>query len=226
MNDVPTGIAAPAVMEKTANRPMFKKSIYHRERSKLYFSKFIDEIFEELRKLFKKLKISEKYISYTDLNLILSIYNNFNHHYLKKTISEDNYKNYKNYNFNLKFNLPNVITNQDDIYYNVEKFALPKFIGNKSVNARIKFLNNFNKTQNLRNRIILIENADPGFDFIFSNKIKGLITAFGGPNSHMAIRCSEFGLPAVIGVGKKKFENLKSSNSILLDCNRKVIIKQ
>ena len=48
-----------------------------------------------------------------------------------------------------------------------------------------------------------IENADPGFDFIFSHNIKGLITAFGGPNSHMSIRCNEFGIPAAIGIGEK-----------------------
>ena len=39
--------------------------------------------------------------------------------------------------------------------------------------------------------IICIENADPGYDFIFNYKIKGLITKFGGSNSHMAIRCLE-----------------------------------
>ena len=52
-------------------------------------------------------------------------------------------------------------------------------------------------------KIVLIENADPGFDFLFSYKIKGLITKYGGANSHMAIRCMELGLPAIIGSGDK-----------------------
>ena len=30
------------------------------------------------------------------------------------------------------------------------------------------------------NKIILIENADPGFDWLFNFNIKGLITKFGG----------------------------------------------
>ena len=37
--------------------------------------------------------------------------------------------------------------------------------------------------------IVLIENADPGYDWIFSKNIKGLITKNGGINSHMSIRC-------------------------------------
>ena len=32
------------------------------------------------------------------------------------------------------------------------------------------------------NKIVLIENADPGYDFIFSHKILGLVTKFGGMN--------------------------------------------
>ena len=36
----------------------------------------------------------------------------------------------------------------------------------------------------------------------FSRNISGLITCWGGANSHMAIRSGELGLPAVIGVGE------------------------
>ena len=53
----------------------------------------------------------------------------------------------------------------------------------------------------LKNKIILLENADPGFDFIFAHEIKGLITKYGGSNSHMAIRCLELSVPAIIGKG-------------------------
>ena len=39
--------------------------------------------------------------------------------------------------------------------------------------------------------MICIRGADPGYDFIFNHKILGLITEYGGANSHMSIRCSE-----------------------------------
>ena len=64
-------------------------------------------------------------------------------------------------------------------------------------------------------------NADPGFDFLFSYKIEGLITKYGGSNSHMAIRCMELGLPAIIGVGDKIYDQLSMSKKIFIDCNNK-----
>jgi phosphoenolpyruvate-protein kinase (PTS system EI component) len=70
---------------------------------------------------------------------------------------------------------------------------------------------------------VLIENADPGFDWLFNLNIKGLITRFGGANSHMAIRCNELDIPAAIGVGDKIFYDLKNANHVLLDCVLKKI---
>ena len=72
-------------------------------------------------------------------------------------------------------------------------------------------------------KIVIIEGADPGFDWIFSQKIAGLITKYGGANSHMAIRCAEFGLPAAIGCGEQKFEQLLKSNHVHLDCSSGLI---
>jgi len=65
----------------------------------------------------------------------------------------------------------------------------------------------------------LIENADPGFDWIFSHNIAGLVTQYGGVNSHMAIRCAELGIPAAIGVGDKIYENLHEGR-LMLDCKK------
>ena len=73
-------------------------------------------------------------------------------------------------------------------------------------------------------KIVCIENADPGFDFIFTKKINGLITKYGGINSHMAIRCAELNLPAAIGVGNDLFNQIIKSNKLLLDCEQKKII--
>ena len=79
------------------------------------------------------------------------------------------------------------------------------------------------KNLKLNNKIICIENADPGYDFIFNHKINGLITAFGGPNSHMSIRCNEFSIPAAIGIGEKKFHQLLNKNSLYLNCKKKML---
>ena len=73
----------------------------------------------------------------------------------------------------------------------------------------------------ISNKIVLIENADPGYDFLFSYKINGLITKYGGANSHMAIRCMEIGLPAIIGVGEKIYKNFLQSKKIYIDCSNR-----
>ena len=73
----------------------------------------------------------------------------------------------------------------------------------------------------LKNKVVLIDNADPGYDFIFTYSIKGLITKYGGSNSHMAIRCLELGIASIIGVGEEKFNTIKKCNKINLNCEQK-----
>ena len=54
--------------------------------------------------------------------------------------------------------------------------------------------------------------------FLIKN-ISGLITKFGGKNSHMAIRCSELNIPVfAIGVGNNYFEKLKSNTIVEINC--------
>ena len=46
---------------------------------------------------------------------------------------------------------------------------------------------------------------------------------FGGVNSHMAIRCSELGIPAAIGVGERVFKEITNSKVIRLNTISKKI---
>ncbi|WP_298065820.1 PEP-utilizing enzyme, partial [uncultured Mailhella sp.] len=55
------------------------------------------------------------------------------------------------------------------------------------------------------------------FDWIFTRPFAGLVTKFGGANSHMAIRCAEYGLPAAIGVGEQLFLTVSGAKQVLLD---------
>ena len=80
------------------------------------------------------------------------------------------------------------------------------------------------ETLNLDNRIIVIEKAEPGNDWIFSKyKITGLIAKYGGAASHMAIRCLELGIPAALGCGEKIFRYLSECSRIVLDCKNETI---
>jgi phosphoenolpyruvate-protein kinase (PTS system EI component) len=65
--------------------------------------------------------------------------------------------------------------------------------------------------------IIFLENADPGYDWIFARNPMGIVTKYGGVASHMAIRCAEFGIPAAIGCGSTIYNNLVKSNFVVID---------
>jgi phosphoenolpyruvate-protein kinase (PTS system EI component) len=75
----------------------------------------------------------------------------------------------------------------------------------------------------IKNKIVLIESADPGFDWIFTCGIKGLVTAYGGANSHMAIRANELHIPAAIGVGEAFFKEIMKKKILTLDCLKRQI---
>ena len=75
----------------------------------------------------------------------------------------------------------------------------------------------------LDGKIVFIESADPGYDFLFTKGISGLITLYGGANSHMAIRCAVLGLPAVIGAGRRNFEEWSRSKVLQIDCSSKKV---
>ena len=100
------------------------------------------------------------------------------------------------------------------------------YITNKIVECEVFILDNVLDVSFTKNKFVVIENADPGYDFIFNYPIKGLITKFGGINSHMAIRCAEFDIPAAIGCGEQIFESIINQGAIIkLNCLTKKITK-
>jgi len=69
----------------------------------------------------------------------------------------------------------------------------------------------------------MIENADPGFDWIFSHPIAGFITKYGGANSHMAIRAAELRIPAIVGTGEMMYADCSRSTELHIDCSNRQI---
>ena len=128
-------------------------------------------------------------------------------------------------NNNIK--LPEIVVRPEDIFIGASQVHMPNFVSDKVINGEILYLKkeDLSPKINLKNKIILIENADPGYDWLFSKGISGLITKYGGANSHMAIRSAEIGIPAAIGVGEILFDKLKSYKMIELDSLNKVIRK-
>ncbi len=119
--------------------------------------------------------------------------------------------------------LPPVITSPRDLSLFEIVDEIPNFITRKVLTAPVVDLIDATDTDALPGALVLIENADPGYDWIFSHGIAGLVTRFGGANSHMTIRCAEFEIPAAIGCGEAIYERLLRAQVARLDCDGKRI---
>lgn len=113
--------------------------------------------------------------------------------------------------------LPPLLTNENDFSGFVLTADKPNFIGSSRVTAKVVLLEMHEKPHDVTGCIVLIPQADPGYDWLFGQKIAGLITMYGGANSHMAIRSAEFGLPAAIGVGEQLYNKVKHAKTLELD---------
>ena len=117
--------------------------------------------------------------------------------------------------------LSDLIKNSKDVYIQSLLSTKENYITENNIIADIIVLDEIKNYKILKNKVVLIDNADPGYNFIFTYSIKGLITKYGGSNSHMAIRCLELGIASIIGVGEEKFNTIKKCNKINLNCEQK-----
>lgn len=119
--------------------------------------------------------------------------------------------------------LPPLLCQQEDFTVFQYPATHANYIGNKYIIAECVDLYGKPEDTYLTGRIVMIPQADPGYDWLFGRGIAGLITMYGGANSHMAIRAAEFGLPAAIGVGEVRYNSLSSAKELELDPVNRVI---
>ena len=201
-----------------------KDAIRLREVLKFEFTKNLSDALYFISKIGEKLGFSKNDLSYLEINDIISSNDNSDTE-IKNKWKIKIEKNKKIKKINEFLILPPIIYDQRDfeiINYNLSK---PNFITSQKISKKIQKISNLNnKNKDISEKIIVIENADPGYDWIFSKKPAGLITKYGGIASHMAIRCAELGLPAAIGIGEIIYEKIDDAKKILLDCDNQQII--
>ena len=139
---------------------------------------------------------------------------------IKETLLREIEKGKINFENTKKILLPPLISKPDDVWQFQTPKTQPNFITLKIITAPVALSNNIN---NINGSIVCIPNADPGFDWLFSYDLAGLITAWGGANSHMAIRAFELELPAVIGVGDILYKTYSNAKRLFIDCSSKRI---
>ena len=119
--------------------------------------------------------------------------------------------------------LPPVIMGENDVWNFYYPDAEPNFITMKKAQGATVVLRDDIGEADITGKIVLMVCADPGYDWIFLHHIKGFVTMYGGANSHMAIRAGELGIPAVIGVGEKRYEQCRRAWSLEIDAASKTL---
>lgn len=200
-----------------------QKSIASREYGKFIFTRNVSNILELIADYGEQHGLSRDEMSHVPVERLLEIATSSAEGSVEDRIRIVAQQEIEQHALSSAIRLPQVLFDEAGIHVIPFQVSHPNFISHKSVSAPCVQLHAHGTPPELAGKIILIENADPGYDWIFSQSIAGLITKYGGANSHMAIRCAEFGIPAAIGCGEQQFEMLTKIDHILLDCSASVI---
>ena len=201
-----------------------QEAIEGREYSKFVFTRSLSQIFRLIEELGNEYCLSLEDLSYLRIGTLTQAYSDLSATPLNEILSSEISNNRIAHEAIEHLLLPQLIVGPKDVYDFHLGEAEPNFITHKRV-TEIVVLEEDLLHADLKNKIVFIRGADPGYDWMFSREIAGLVTMYGGTNSHMAIRCAELNIPAAIGCGEKNYANWSRSLMLDLDCaNRKVLV--
>lgn len=190
-----------------------KSAIEGREYAKFVFTRSLSDAMEELAALGESIGITREDMAFANINVINDLISSSND--AKISLQESIKRGKQSFEQAQQIMLPTVITRPNDVYGFEVSESQPSYITRKTVIAEHT---GYSEDSSYENKIVFITNADPGFDWLFSHNIAGLVTAYGGANSHMAIRAAELEIPAVIGAGDTLFKQWQRGNVLELDC--------
>ncbi|MBT7296291.1 hypothetical protein HN836_01420 [Candidatus Woesearchaeota archaeon] len=198
-------------------------AISMREYGKFEFTKSIANIFDIIDDFGSTINLTKEDLSFLNIYDFINILENFNSNELENILKNTIKTNKEIYERNKLAYLPHIIMDVHDVNIINIPNSRPNFVTTGKVSADTVFIGNINDSINLDGKIVLIEGADPGFDWIFAHNIVGLITKYGGSASHMTIRANEFNLPSAIGCGENLFSKIVKGKMVELNCAEKYI---
>jgi glutamine kinase len=204
----------------------FRKATAGREYGKFIFTRTVSHMLEMIGIFAEKNGLSRDEISHVPIQEILNIAKASSEDTIEDRLREKAEEGAEFHSVSSAIRLPQVLFDEEGVHVVPFQVSQPNFITDKRVDEECVALSSNSNMPDIDGKIVLIESADPGFDWIFAHNIAGLITKFGGANSHMAIRCAEFSIPAAIGCGEQKFENCIKARKISLDCTAGLIQTQ
>ena len=201
-----------------------RQAIEGREYAKFAFTRNLSLALDELVGWAEPLGIPREKLAYLDIDTLLALHDalpqaNATSEYLR----ELGRRNRALHQQQQMIELPPLLCSSEDLNVFLYPATQPNFVGTGQIRAACVDLDEGDSEQDLTGKIALIPQADPGYDWLFGRQIAGLITMYGGANSHMAIRAAEFGLPAALGVGETRYRTLASARILELDASNRMI---
>lgn len=196
-----------------------QETIAGREESKFMFSRVLSDLLEQLAWVGSVAGLNRESLSMLEIGEIQMLANGS----LAGKDMHDRIDNrHQRYREEKGIVLPSLVRNTSELRCFEHAKDVPHYVGCSRVQAEPLVLDYRQCLSSVvAGKIVCIENADPGFDWIFSQGISGLLTAFGGPNSHMAVRCAELNVSAAIGCGEMVFNKISRGRRLVLDCEKK-----
>ena len=195
-----------------------QQAIEGREYAKFIFTQTLSDVLELLAQLGEGFGLSREDMSHVTVQRVMEAYSGAGG--LEEVLRTSIETGRRLERSSAGITLPPLIWEEGQIYSFFMPDGSPNFITQNRCSAQPVLLPS---EEDLSGKLILIRGADPGYDWIFSHSIAGFITAYGGANSHMAIRAAEFNIPAVIGVGEKQFARYAAAHRLEVDCRNRTV---
>jgi phosphohistidine swiveling domain-containing protein len=194
-------------------------AIQGREYAKFVFTRNVSDALEVIAALGERYGLSREELSYVDVRDLLDCFVEPSGRTIESELRELSLRGRARHAVTTAVRLPSVITRRSDLWIVPLAVEQPNYVTRGSVSGEVIAVSgSLVDPSSIDGKIVAIPSADPGFDWIFTRPIAGLVTRFGGANSHMAIRCAEFGLPAAIGCGEQIFERVVAHGWVDLNC--------
>jgi phosphohistidine swiveling domain-containing protein len=200
-----------------------KEAVEGREYAKFIFTKPLSYALTLIGGFLSRFGISREDAAFLDIVLIKDMYSSLDYREVGAILQENIMFNKRLYEHTKIIRLPSLILEPENIYGFYVDEEEPNFVTLGRVKSDVALERDIAEGVPLAKKIVFIKSADPGYDFLFTKDIAALVTQFGGANSHMAIRCAELGLPAVIGAGEKLFAEWSAANTLEIDCANKQV---
>jgi len=201
-----------------------RKAIEGREYAKFAFTRNLSMALDVLVNWAEPLGLSREDLAYIEINKLMMLRSSgASPEELSQRLLAEADKGRAEHEQIQLIELPPLICSAEDFNVFLYPATQPNFVGTNVARGTCVDLSQSSDEQDLAGKIAMIPQADPGYDWLFGRQIAGLITMYGGANSHMAIRAAEFGLPAALGVGETQYRTLAAAQSLELDAGNRMI---